>query len=138
MPTRDDVVNTARKYLGAKFRQCGRLDDALDCVGLVVLTGKSLGLEIEDEDTYTFDPKPEFFLRHVRKQSVRGNVQELKHGQILLFRQSVFPMHLGILTTDGPDYGVINANLFRREVVEQSFDEWAELLIENRDYKGID
>lgn len=137
MPTREDVVKIARSFKDARFRQCGRLPHAMDCVGLIVLTGRELGLEIEDASTYTFDPKPKFFMEHVRKQSVKADRKRLRHGQICLFRQSVFPMHLGILTMDGPTPTVINANLIKRKVVEQPYSEWRDLLIEVRDYKGI-
>ena len=41
--TADDVLREARRYLGAPFRLYGRSVAGMDCIGLVVVVGQSLG-----------------------------------------------------------------------------------------------
>jgi cell wall-associated NlpC family hydrolase len=138
MTTLDQINTEARSWLGVKFKKGGRDRLGVDCIGLLVGVGRSCGLEIEDTIQYSFDPEPEKFSRLVYGQTDPHPFKNLKPGLIVLLRQSIFPMHTGIISKD--NYGrlsIINANLRERKVVEQQFSDWHELIIGFRTYKGM-
>ncbi len=137
--TRQDVVDTARSYVGTRFARSGRdRNKGIDCVGLLTLVGWDLGLDIKDIRDYTFEPKPGVFLQTIRSQSDPAPRNEMRPGQIVLLRQSIFPMHCGILGRNDRGLTVINANLHERKVVEQPVAEWRNEIIELRDYQGLE
>lgn len=132
------IVTEAKSWVGVKFKKGGRDRVGVDCVGLLVNVGRSLGFDIRDTIEYSFSPEPAKFTEMVYGQTDAGHPGDLKIGNILLFRQSIFPMHTGILSKD--HYGrfsVINANAIERRVVEQPIADWFKEIIAVRDYKGI-
>ena len=138
MINREDIVAEARSWVDVKFKKGGRDRTGIDCIGLLVMVGKKFGFEIEDTSEYSFNPEPEKFQNLVYSQTVQRKMANLKVGSILLFRQSIFPMHTGILAKD--EYGrytVINASASSRKVVEELMTEWEPLLIGVRDYKEL-
>lgn len=136
--TRDDVVSSARSYIGVRFARSGRdRTRGLDCVGLLTVVGRDLGLDIQDILNYNFEPKPDTFLNIIRSQSNSVPMGAFKPGNIVLLRQSIYPMHCGIIGRKPSGLTVINANMHARKVVEQPISEWRNEIIELRDYKGI-
>ncbi|MEQ8307997.1 MAG: hypothetical protein RIA09_15680 [Hoeflea sp.] len=138
MTTLSDINNEVRKWLGVKFKKGGRDRFGVDCIGLLVNVGRNCGLEIEDTIQYSFSPEPEMFSRLVYGQTDPRSFKDIKPGMIILLRQTVFPMHTGIVSKD--TYGrlsIINANLKERKVVEQQFSQWNDLIIGIRSYKGL-
>lgn len=136
--TRSDIVETARSYLGTKFSRSGRdRTRGIDCVGLLTLVGRDLGLDIDDIINYNFEPKPDTFLNIIRSQTDPVPMGAYKPGNVVLLRQSIYPMHCGIIGRKPEGLTVINANLHERKVVEQPIADWRSEIIELRDYKGI-
>lgn len=141
--TRQDVVDAARKYLGVPFQRGARSMQAMDCVGLLILVGRDLGLHIEETSKYFFDPiaseMPELIKNYVDAQSIPAPLTPLKVGRIAILRQSVYPMHTGIFAKDKQGkFTIINANMKARRVVEQNFDfYWKDKLLVTRDYPGV-
>lgn len=133
-----DIEKEARSWLGTRFKKGGRDRQGIDCVGLLVNVGRACGVELNDDTQYSFDPETEKFQDLVYGQSDPLPVTGLKVGSILLFRQAIFPMHTGILARDKyKRLSVINANIAKRQVVEQPFDEWKNLLIGVRTFRGV-
>ena len=62
--TRAQVVDAARKWLGTPWRHQGRNTHGIDCVGLVVVVCKGLGISSYDDTGYGRDPDPHKFLPH--------------------------------------------------------------------------
>jgi cell wall-associated NlpC family hydrolase len=138
MITFADIEKEARSWVGTRFKKGGRDRTGIDCVGLLVNVGRACGVELNDDTGYSFNPESEMFLDLVYGQSDVLPVTGLTPGSILLFRQSIFPMHTGILSRDKyKRLSVINANLMKRQVVEQPLDEWKNLLIGVRAYRGV-
>lgn len=138
--TRDHIVATARSYLNVPFRMRGRNRQGLDCVGLLYCTLTDLGMEIEDIQDYTSDPQAAKINYVLDRYTDPASIKELRQGQIVKLRQSVLPMHLGILSRDQATgrMNVINANLKNRKVVEQDLiNEWASMVLAVREIKGI-
>jgi len=139
MTTFQDIVVEAKSWLGVRFKKGGRDRMGVDCVGLLVNVGRNVGLEIDDSIDYSFSPEPAKFQNLVYGQTVGLPAQGLRPGSIILLRQSIFPMHTGILSRD--EHGrltIINANLHKRQVVEEPYADWKDKVIGIRSYKGVE
>jgi hypothetical protein len=140
MVTRNDIVDAGRKYLGVPFRKGARGPQSLDCIGLLVAIHKDLGLPIEDGDYYTFAPgrAAQMINKYVYEQSEPSATKLPRHGQIAIMRETIYPIHLGIITRDTGRTMFLNANTKERRVVEQDFDRWKDLLVTLREFKGLE
>lgn len=139
MATYQDIITEAKSWLGVRFKKGGRDRMGVDCVGLLVNIGRNCGLDIEDTVEYAFNPDPAKFQQLVYNQTDPVTFEGLTPGSIVILRQSVFPMHTGILSRD--HHGrltIINANLHKRQVVEQPYVDWKNQVICLRKYKGIE
>lgn len=138
IPSRRELVEEARTWLGVKFKKGGRNRTGVDCIGLLIGVGRRFGFDIEDTIEYSFSPEPSKFQDMVYGQTIQRDEFDVLEGSIVILRQSIFPMHTGLIAKDA--YGrwsIINANLKERKVVEQSIDVWADLIIGIRDYKEM-
>lgn len=136
--TRQAIVDKARNYLGTRFHLHGRQKGiGMDCVGLLICTAWDLGYEFKDDLTYTRDVGVSGFEEIVYKYSIPAVDTVPRNGQVLILRQSIFPMHTGILTLDKGKPMVINANMKKRTVVEDDFQDWARFLMKQREYPGV-
>lgn len=138
MVTRADIVTEARTWLGVKFKKGGRDRTGVDCIGLLVNVGRHFGFDISDTTEYSFNPEPSKFRELVYNQTVERKLDDIEAGMILFFRQSVFPMHTGIIARDARGrFTVINASAKERKVAEEPMDKWEDLIIGLRDYREI-
>lgn len=124
MTTGAEIVSAARKYLGVRWRHQGRSSLGVDCLGLLVLVGKDLGLESRDTTDYARLPDGARLMRELDEQLTR--VAEHQAGDILLMRFNSSPQHLAIKT----DIGIIHAYAQARKVVEHSLDSvWSSRIV---------
>lgn len=139
MPTRNEIVAAARRYIGTPFKKGGRDEFGLDCVGLIYRVGIDLGLDLEDTDQrYNFGPNPATVDKYFYAQSVRVPDLHPRIGYLAVLRQSVTPLHFGIVAKDEFNrYSIINANMKPRRVIEESLDKWKPELIMFREYLGV-
>lgn len=95
---------SARKYLGHKFRHRGRRPGAMDCAGLVVLAYKDLGITLEDFTKYGREPhKNGLEKRAAMAMGEPVNVapvhlKDLEPDDVVVMRYEVEPHHLAIVT----------------------------------------
>lgn len=136
--TRDEVVNAARSYVGTRFRKGGRSRTGLDCVGLITQVAYDIGYpHVKDVTCYDFEPHPNLFLETIRSQTNPVLNRMPKKGNVVLLRQSIYPMHCGIIGENQSGLTVINANLHHRQVLEEPISNWQSMIIELRDYRGV-
>lgn len=118
--TRRDIVEAARAWLGTPWRHQGRNEHGLDCIGLLVVVYRSLGLMSYDSTAYSRDPDAAKFLQHFTLAGgIRINAADALDGDALVFRQTKFPVHGGICSTMHARRSVIHAHIMRRRVVEE-------------------
>jgi len=130
------IVADARTWLGVRFKKGGRDRMGIDCIGLLIRVGEAQGLSIRDTVEYSFNPEPRLFENFVYDQTEPLPANTLRVGSILILKQSIFPMHTGILARDHHDrWSVINANAKEHKVVEQPLESWRKLIISIRSYK---
>jgi cell wall-associated NlpC family hydrolase len=130
--SRQAIVDEARSYLGCPFKHRGRTRNGIDCVGLPIAIGWSLGLhKYEDEVEYTRQStghvllKP--FLEHCERLSNPALAQD---GDILILRDQLFPHHTAIRASNGEMITLIHACVWRGRVVEDVFtDEYRSKLV---------
>lgn len=137
MFTRQQVVDAARSYIGVNFRMYGRDRTGLDCVGLLYCVGKDLGIEGHHDTDYSRQPEPAKLQAMLDQYTRPAKANPPRSGRVLKLRQMIFPMHIGILVVENGRLSVINANVKRHKVVEDSWEVWKNLVMEYRDIKGV-
>lgn len=64
MIARETVVAEARRWLDVRWEHQGRSAHGLDCVGLVVMVCRALGLSAYDLAAYPREPVASSFVQH--------------------------------------------------------------------------
>jgi cell wall-associated NlpC family hydrolase len=133
MTTRQDIIDTARKYLGVRYKHQGRTAFGLDCLGLVVRVAHDLGLSNDDNTDY--GPVPDGRRLMAEMDARLDRVAVGKPGDVLLMRFDKNPQHLAIMT----DKGIIHSYAEARRVVEHGLhSEWSDRIVRTYSFKGID
>jgi cell wall-associated NlpC family hydrolase len=130
MIARADVVAAARTWIGATWHHQGRSEHGVDCVGLVVMVCRSVGLagytDAADVASYPREPKAADFVGYFLKGGgTRVPILDALPGDLLLFREQRYPCHVAILASDPRGATIIHAHATRRAVLEEAMiAEW--------------
>jgi cell wall-associated NlpC family hydrolase len=128
MIPREAVVAEARRWLGTPWRHQGRNEHGLDCVGLLAVVCRDLGISDYDIEGYARSPDTTRFLAHlVTGGAIPIRMTDAGPADIMAFRDQLFPCHVGILSEKSGVPHVIHAHAARRKVVEEPL--LAELLV---------
>jgi NlpC/P60 family putative phage cell wall peptidase len=124
--TRTQFVAEARTWLGTPYQHQGRLKGiACDCIGLVIVTARALGLS--DFDMTDYGRRPDGRLRPMMEEHLElVPLDRLQPGDVLLFRWNSTPVHVAVLTDETH---LIHAYLPNRKVVESTLDEKMRLML---------
>jgi hypothetical protein len=109
----------ARVYCGTPWRHLGRSTTGLDCIGLVLLAAREVGLVLPDPAPYEREPQGTRLLDGILAHAAR--VASPAPGDVLLFRMGLYGGHVGI-ASEHPAWRVlacIHAYAPHRRVVEQ-------------------
>lgn len=95
------IVNTARSFVGAKWRHQGRRPWAMDCIGLGILTITACGFGVKDRSDYGRTPWKDGLraeLVHLFGEPVPRD--DMRPADIVLMQwdEDPEPAHLGIVT----------------------------------------
>lgn len=102
-----DVIRQARTYIGTPFLHQGRAKGrALDCVGLVLSVAEDLKLSDKngkpfnrfDHADYPPQPSGGLVFKTCVDRLLRGDIKNLKEGDILSLRVPIEPCHVAFLT----------------------------------------
>jgi cell wall-associated NlpC family hydrolase len=128
---REDIIDQARKWLGTKWMHQGRTEHGIDCVGLIVVVGKSLGAICYDKTDYQRRPNGYDFMACFNESGlINKKPREALEGDILIFRESAYPCHTGFLSIKKGKKHIIHAHLLRRKVVEEPFiSPWSDKVV---------
>jgi len=120
MVSRNNVVAEARSWIGTRWIHQGRDRNGIDCIGLVVVVRRALGIGDYDVAGYPRVPDGTFLSHFVRAGGVRVPILEIRPADLLLFRVARAPCHVGIVTArDGDVIRMTHAHLPRHRVVEE-------------------
>lgn len=123
MATRQEYVDAALVYQGVRWQHGGRTRRRIDCVGLVLVPAITVGLADASWDiAYIRQPNEMDFVSHFRAHAHRElPVAQRKVGSVLVFRDTVCPLHCGILFHRGRTEYVLHASARRRKVCIDPF-----------------
>jgi cell wall-associated NlpC family hydrolase len=93
----DRVINEARLWVGVPFRHQGRNRAGIDCVGLPIVIGRSLGLLPRSFDENNYDRLPSLKLA-ARIQSHCVRIPEAIPGSMIVIAWTAIAAHVAICT----------------------------------------
>lgn len=119
-------VAKAREALGTPWVHQGRaVPQGLDCVGLLLWTLRELDINHYEPPPYPRRAKWSQFIGYFREHLLETPLSLVMPADVLIFRQSVYPCHCGIMTETGDDPKFIHSFLTRKKVVEERYtDQW--------------
>lgn len=96
---RAGFIAAARSFAGTPFRHRGRSSAGLDCLGLVVLSMRAVGREMQDRETYGRDPVAD----GIRAAALAHfgppiPLETLQPGDVVLMQWHQQPNHVAIVT----------------------------------------
>lgn len=117
---RNEFVAKAREAMGTPRVHQGRVvPHGLDCVGLLLWTLRQLDLNHYEPPPYPRTAQWGQFVQFFRAHLTEISIADIQPSDVLIFRQSVYPCHCGIITESGDDPKFIHSYLLRRRVVEE-------------------
>lgn len=85
IPTPLEYVIKARGYIGTKFHHQGRSPHGMDCIGLVVLPARDLGIELADWFRYSRYPQRDVMLERLSLCMDQVHCKNIPLGAIIFF-----------------------------------------------------
>ncbi len=140
---RTAIAEAAREYVGTPWTHLGRKGfitsqggdpDGMDCLGLIIISGKKSRLFPNDFDIVDYDPQVDFRRLHsgLSDYLQRIAVASRNIGDVVLYGAfGIIPVHLGIIGSINDCRGtVIESSIRSRRVVEHSLTEedWRSML----------
>ena len=122
--TRAQFVAEARRWLGVPWVHQGRNRYGVDCIGLLLVVCRRLGLSDYEVSGYGRSPNADFMRRECER--LMTPTDDPQPGDVLVMRFSREPQHVLIKT----DHGVIHAWSVPGRVVEVRMpDAWARRIV---------
>jgi cell wall-associated NlpC family hydrolase len=135
--TRADVITCARGFVGVQYAHQGRSRAGLDCVGLLIVVARELGLADIHYTAYGREPRPVEMIQLLEAHLDRRHLLDARPGDLLLLDLPV-PCHLGILGRHAGHETLIHAALRYGRVVEHGYDAgWVQKTRRAFAYRGL-
>ncbi len=128
MERREAAITEAREWLGTKWQHHQQTKGvAVDCVGLLMAAASVSGVNYGEIENYYRHPNGDALLNRFDSLFQRVELSDHQAGDILLFRFSGIPHHVGMLTSRDD---MIHASFSARKVVEHPLDSfWQRRLV---------
>lgn len=141
--TRQQVVDTARQWIGTPYRHQGRTKGRyVDCIGLIVGVGADLGATVIAPDDYSDSPSGAMLMEKARDQfdEVTDRTHPLPGDIMVLWGWNRNePQHFAIRAEYGGRATMIHAFSKRKQVVEHGIDPfWEKRLMALFTFKGME
>lgn len=117
-----DIIQHARDWIGVRWRHQGRSRGGVDCVGLCLCVAGELGLKVGDVRDYPRRMDGSQLSAHLAAALQPVRREQGQQGDIALFRDGGFPVHVGFLALKNGEQTVIHAHARRRKVIEESLE----------------
>lgn len=127
---RSPIIVEAEKHLGVRWVHQGRNQLGLDCAGLIVVVGNGLNLINYQTETYARRTAGLEFLNHFKQAGLTGvRPADVKSGDVLVFRDGIFPCHCGLYSNEDNVEYLIHAYARAKKVVKDEYTrDWQQRL----------
>lgn len=120
MPSSAALLQEARRWIGVRWRHQGRdFERGVDCAGLLICVAAQFDLGLRDRRGYGCRQVGRFLLQNLHDQLKYISASSYNNGDIGVFMEQGYPLHIGFLTTLNHEPGVLHAHARRRQVVEE-------------------
>lgn len=127
MVDQDAIVTMARTWIDVRWQHQGRSRaKGVDCVGLCLCVAKDLGVAIDDVSGYARRQDGRELMARLCAQLQPVAFDQRAAGNIALFREGGFTVHVGFLARRDGIMNVIHAHARRRKVVEETLTKFGE------------
>ena len=137
---REDIVATARTYVGTPFRHQGRTHMGVDCIGLIWCVARDLGYAPAIPANYMMLPRGGLLDEHCARLLILPEDQTPKPGRIGVFSgiDPGTPQHFATIASHGRPT-LIHALSKHKQVVEHGMDRfWLKKLLRVYDLPGVE
>jgi cell wall-associated NlpC family hydrolase len=140
MVTREAVVTEARSWIDVRWVHQGRGRHGIDCIGLIVVVRRALEIGDYDISGYPRAPDGTFMSHFLKAGGVRIGILKAQPADLLLFRDSKSPCHVGIITARSGDLMYMTHALATRHKVleEPVVGEWQRKWVAAFRMPGVD
>jgi len=130
-----DVIDEARSWVGTPFRHQGRVKGlGVDCIGVIAMVGKALGLTDYDKTDYGRQPYKGLLKKGIEPHLEQ--VQEIHPGYILLMKFADEPQHVAIYTENNT---IIHSYQKVNKCTEHRFaNSWKNMVVGIYRFKGVE
>jgi cell wall-associated NlpC family hydrolase len=137
---REAVVDEARSWIGVRWLHQGRSRHGIDCIGLVVVVRRALGIGDYDISGYPRAPDGSFMSHFLAAGGVRIGILRAMPADLLLFKDARSPCHVGIVTARSGDVmHMAHAYAPRHKVLEEPVvNEWQKKWVAAFQMPGVD
>lgn len=126
-----ELVQAARSFRGAIWRHQGRRAGVMDCIGLVVLSFRAIGVQFEDEVGYGRTPYNQRLRAALISRMGAPAQLPLQVGDVVTMRWNGEEMHVGIITDHPEGLGLIHCSRTHKGIVEHRLSaEWSARIVE--------
>jgi len=108
MIDRAEIIKYVRSLIGTPFRHQGRLPGvALDCLGVLIVTGWHFGMKPRsfDHQGYGRQPDGSTMLEECDKHMQRISKEDIREGDVVVMRFDRDPQHVAVVANH-PDGGL--------------------------------
>jgi len=140
---RERVQRVARGQLGIRWKHQGRTVNGVDCIGLVLTTGRLLNIPNCDFEMKNYRREPDGITLNeiLSKYMVRKSKGSMLSGDVLEFNQIDYkwPIHVAFLCNSYMGYQtMIHSLMTERKVVEHRYDRsWVDKTVAVFEFEGI-
>ncbi len=139
---RHDIAQEAGTWVGSPFRHQGRNRRGIDCVGLIIEVGKSLGyvsLDYKEQNYPRRSPHSGDFVKYFINHLARKRKYDMDIGDIVILKEPIFPCHCGIIGERENNLTLIHSHAPRKKVVEEFFypSGWEESHMATFKFEGV-
>lgn len=138
MPSRAEIVAEARKWIDTPWKHQGRSERGIDCAGVVVKTAHALKFSEFDVTNYQRNTRGHQFMDYFREHMEEIPLTKIQEGDVVLFRDSMFPCHSAVVSVKHGELHIIHAYARRKQVLEEPLSaEWKGKWIAAFKFKGV-
>lgn len=138
MLSRQNIQLEALSWVGTKWKHQGRNHNGIDCAGLIVKVAEALNYPIVDEKGYSRRPVQYNFVEVFRKQMDEIPKLSAQPGDILVFQDTHYPCHCGIMIELHDTQYMVHSHAIHRKVIIDNINTWEQKWCNSFKFRGMD